>query len=72
MANSLYDKGRQKFAEAGINWLTHPGNWWVLWVALVWGCILLIRTIKTIGWIPFLGPQWERRQVEKRLGRKLV
>ena len=57
---------------AGINWLTHPGNWWVLWVALVWGCILLIRTIKTIGWIPFLGPQWERRQVEKRLGRKLV
>ena len=22
MANSLYDKGRQKFAEAGINWLT--------------------------------------------------
>ena len=31
----------------------------------------LIRTIKTIGWIPFLGPQWEREQVEKRLGRKL-
>ena len=56
---------------AGVNWLTHPGNWWVLWVALAWGTVLLIRTIKTIGWIPFLGPQWEREQVEKRLGRKL-
>ena len=56
---------------AGVNWLTHPGNWWVLWVALVWGVVLLIRTVKTVGWIPGLGPQWEREQVEKRLGRKL-
>lgn len=52
-----------------VNWLTSPDYLWVGWVALGWGAGLCIKALKTFD--PFLGPRWERRQVEKRLGRKL-
>lgn len=52
-----------------VNLLTNPAYLWVGWVALGWGAGLCIKALKTFD--PFLGPRWERRQVEKRLGRKL-
>ncbi len=47
------------------------GPFWVIWPALGWGVGLLINGIKVNGLLPFLGADWERREVEKLLGRKL-
>jgi transcriptional regulator with XRE-family HTH domain len=60
---------------AVINLFTAPQyqlrHFWVLWVALAWGVALLLHGLKTFDKIPFLNGDWERRQVEKQLGRKL-
>ncbi|MEI7443675.1 MAG: 2TM domain-containing protein [Burkholderiales bacterium] len=46
--------------------------WWVLWVAAGWGIGLLAHGLRAFGRGPlFLGADWERRQVEKRLKRSL-
>ncbi|MFB9158597.1 2TM domain-containing protein [Chromobacterium violaceum] len=58
-------------ALAVINLLTSPHHWWVMWPALGWGMGLLAHAINAFELLPVLGPDWERRQVEKRLGRKL-
>ncbi|MDO4706438.1 MAG: helix-turn-helix domain-containing protein [Comamonadaceae bacterium] len=52
-----------------IDAMTSPGLWWAQWPALGWGLALLLRGVRLSDWP--LGPDWERRQVEKRLGRKL-
>jgi transcriptional regulator with XRE-family HTH domain len=44
---------------------------WCLWIAFGWGTGLLIHGLKAFDKFPFLSGQWERRQVEKYLGRKL-
>lgn len=44
-------------------------GWWVQWPALGWGLGLALKGVKLFDW-PFTA-DWERRQVEKRLGRKL-
>lgn len=54
---------------AVVNFVANPDYLWVGWVALGWGVGLCIKALKTFD--PFLGPRWERHQVEKRLGRKL-
>ncbi|AUH49599.1 XRE family transcriptional regulator [Chromobacterium sp. ATCC 53434] len=58
-------------ALAVINLATSPHHLWVMWPALGWGMGLLAHAIGTFELLPILGPDWERRQVEKRLGRKL-
>lgn len=54
-----------------INLIASPQRMWVLWVMGGWGIGLLAHAFSVFrpGW--FLGPQWEREQVEKRLGRPL-
>ena len=49
-----------------IDWLT-GGGWWVQWVALIWGAVLLLHFLNTFafGWL--LGPEAERRALEGRL-----
>jgi transcriptional regulator with XRE-family HTH domain len=54
-----------------VNYFTSPHYLWVLWVALGWGVGLLFHGLRVFDWIPFLSADWERRQVEKHLGRKL-
>ena len=54
-----------------INFLTSPRHWWVGWVALGWGSGVAFHWLSVFGKIPFLNGEWERRQVEKRLGRAL-
>lgn len=54
-----------------LNALTRPHHWWVVWPALGWGIGLLARAAATFDWLPFFGAEWERRQIEKRLGRPL-
>jgi len=54
-----------------INLLTVPQYLWVVWPALGWGVALVVQAASLWGPKRFLGPEWERRQLEKRLGRPL-
>jgi transcriptional regulator with XRE-family HTH domain len=58
-------------ALVAINLIFTPRHLWVLWVAGGWGLGLLLHGFRVFrpSWV--LGPEWERRQVEKRLGRPL-
>ena len=55
----------------GINLIQSPDRLWALWVAGGWGCVLLIKAFRLFGPDWMLGAEWEKRQVEKRLGRPL-
>ena len=54
-----------------VNLLSYPKYLWVLWVAAFWGVGLVFHGLRTFDKVPFLNAEWERRQVERRLGRKL-
>jgi len=54
-----------------VNFVSSPQYPWVMWVALGWGCGVLAHGLQVFDKVPFLNGQWERRQVEKYLGRKL-
>ena len=56
---------------AAINLLTYPRYLWFVWPALGWGLGVLSHGAGVFQFIPFLGADWERREVEKALGRKL-
>ena len=43
---------------------------WAVWPALGWGLGILFHAARVFDAFPF-GPSWEKRQVEKRLGRSL-
>lgn len=45
-------------------------RWWV-YMAAFWGLGLLFHGLRAFNAIPIFGGDWERRQVEKMLGRKL-
>ncbi len=50
---------------------TPRGGWWVQWVALGWGIGLISHGVGVFQLLPFFGAEWEKREVEKRLGRPL-
>ena len=54
-----------------INLWTNPQRLWVIWVVGGWGFGLLMHAFRVFGSNGVLGPDWERREVEKRLGRPL-
>ena len=54
-----------------INLVTHPSKLWFFWPALGWGIGILAHAAATFEFIPFFGAEWERKQVEKLLGRSL-
>lgn len=54
-----------------INAVASPHRLWVHWPALGWGLAILLHAASVFRWLPFLGADWERRQVEKQLGRPL-
>ena len=58
-------------ALAIINLVTWPSYLWVLWVAFGWGLGVIFEALSVFGSLPFLNGDWERRQVEKYLGREL-
>jgi transcriptional regulator with XRE-family HTH domain len=58
-------------ALALMNLLTSPGLWWVVWPAFGWGIGVISHALSVFGKLPFLDGEWERREVEKVLGRKL-
>ena len=58
-------------ALAIANLVTSPGYWWVVWPAAGWGIGIVAHGLRVFDQLPFLNGQWERREVEKLLGRKL-
>ena len=58
-------------ALLAINLVTSPHRLWVFWVIGGWGLGVLMHAASVFRPDWLLGPQWERRQVEKRLGRPL-
>ena len=54
-----------------VNLLTFPRYFWAGWVAIAWGLALVLHGLRTFDKIPFLNADWEKRTVEKYLGRKL-
>ncbi|MBA4010475.1 MAG: XRE family transcriptional regulator [Phenylobacterium sp.] len=56
---------------AVINLMGYPQYLWFVWPALGWGLGLLAHGASVFSFVPFLDGAWERRQVEKHLGRKL-
>ena len=56
---------------AAINLLLMPRVIWFIYPLLGWGVGVISHAASVLDILPWLGPEWERRQVEKRLGRKL-
>lgn len=54
-----------------INLLFTPEKRWVIWVACGWGIGVLMHASRVFRPDWLFGPQWERQQVEKRLGHPL-
>jgi transcriptional regulator with XRE-family HTH domain len=56
---------------AAMNYVISPRNPWILWVVLSWGSVLVVHGLQAFDKVPFLTSAWERRQVEKYMGRRL-
>jgi len=54
-----------------INLMTSSHYLWFLWPAFGWGIGLAFHGMLVFNTIPFLNADWEKRQVEKFMGRKL-
>lgn len=54
-----------------INLVTWQGSLWVVYPILGWSIGVAFQWLMVTDRIPYLRGEWERRQVEKRLGRKL-
>ena len=53
------------------NFLTTPEHFWVIWPAFGWGIGIVSHALSVFEIFNFLGPDWEKKQIEKRLGKKL-
>lgn len=56
---------------AAINLILMPRVIWFIYPLLGWGIGIISHAVSVLNVLPWFGPEWERRQVEKRLGRKL-
>lgn len=54
-----------------VNLVTSPHYFWAAWPALGWGIGIVSHGLKTFDMVPFLNANWEKRQVENYLGRKI-
>ncbi len=54
-----------------INLWTRPQHLWVLWVAFGWGIGVLFHGLRVFERFSPFGADWEKKEVEKRLGRKI-
>ncbi len=55
----------------GINLWTHPQYLWVGWVVMGWGIGVLFHGLRVFERFSPFGADWEKKEVEKRLGRKI-
>ncbi len=50
-----------------LNVIKTPNYLWVIWPALGWGIGVLFHGLKVFEVFNFFGPDWEKRQIEKRM-----
>lgn len=54
-----------------VNYLTSPGYIWAWWTLIGWGLGVLSHGLSVFETFNLFGSNWEKKQIEKRLGRKL-
>ncbi len=54
-----------------LNYITAPNELWVIFPALGWGIGLACHAISVFEVFNIFSPEWEKKQIEKRLGRRL-
>ncbi|SEL21420.1 Helix-turn-helix [Colwellia chukchiensis] len=54
-----------------LNFITSPEYYWAWWAALGWGIGVISHGLSVFEVYSFFGADWEKKQIEKRLGRKL-
>ncbi len=52
-----------------INLVKTPQHLWVVWPAMGWGIAIVVQGLRAYQVINFFGPEWEKRQIKKRLER---
>lgn len=52
-----------------INIFNSPDYYWVIWPALGWGIGVLFHGLNVFEVFNFFSPDWEKRQIEKRLNK---
>lgn len=52
-----------------VNLMTNPGYLWVIWVAIGWGIAIAYDALNTFKFVEIFDTRWEKKQIEKRLGR---
>lgn len=55
----------------GINLWTRPQHLWVVWVVLGWGIGVMFHGLRVFERFSPFGAEWEKKQVEKRFGRRI-
>jgi len=58
-------------ALAFINHMTSPGHYWVIWVIIGWGAGIVAHGLTAFEMFSIFSASWEKRQIEKRINRKL-
>lgn len=53
------------------NLIKSPNHMWVYWVMFGWGIGVAVHALNVFGIFHLFGPDWEKQQVDKRLGRRL-
>lgn len=51
--------------------IINPESFWIILPLIGWGIGVLIHGLNVFESVNIFGPKWEKRKVEKRLGRKL-
>jgi|TARA_B110000879_G_C10992003_1_gene439673 transcriptional regulator with XRE-family HTH domain len=58
-------------ALAFINHMTSPGHYWVIWVIVGWGAGVVAHGLTAFEVFSIFSASWEKKQIEKRINRKL-
>jgi transcriptional regulator with XRE-family HTH domain len=53
------------------NLIKSPEHMWVYWVMFGWGIGLVVHALNVFEVFHFFSPDWEKRQIERRLGKSL-
>ena len=54
-----------------LNYIVTPGYFWAWWVLFGWGIGIITHALSVFELFTFFDANWEKKQVEKRLRRKL-
>jgi len=54
-----------------INYLTSPGEWWVLYPVIGWGFCLSLKAIDTYTKVYRFGSEWEQRKIDQLFQKEL-